>query len=79
MTLLVRGKQIPPPVDESIRLFNMCQAFGFKHLPEAGGLYDQHPDLMDRFMFILAAQQEQREREEAAERRKGPKPNIRRK
>jgi hypothetical protein len=38
----------------------------WNHLPEAGGLYDQHPDLLDGFQYIFGAQAEY----EAAERKK---------
>lgn len=43
------------------------------HLPLAGGLYDQDPDLLDKFEYIFRkiAEREQQEREkEEAERRR---------
>lgn len=56
----------------------MTQAFGFRHLPSAGGLYDQNPELLDKFMYILGEQNAERERKEAEreKNRGGPKPNI---
>lgn len=57
-------------------MFSLTQAFGFKHLPMDGGILDQHPDLLDRFMYILQRQEEQRRREENERKRKegGPRP-----
>lgn len=70
MSLLVKGRDIPPPIDESIRLFNLAQAFSFKHLPEPGGLYQQHPDILDRFLYILSEQQKQQKQEDKERERK---------
>lgn len=33
------------------------------HLPVAGGLYDQHPDLLDKFRLIFERQGVEMERE----------------
>jgi hypothetical protein len=40
-----------------------------------GGIYDQHPDMLDRFLYILGKQEEHREKEEAERKRRmgGPK------
>lgn len=55
----------------SIRLFSLCEGMKWSHLPVAGGLYDQHPDLLDQFRYIFmkrneheAAEQEKREAEQ---------------
>jgi len=79
VSLFVKGSEVPPPVDESIRLFSMCSAFSFKHLPMAGGLFDQNPQLLDRFLYILHAQEEQRKKEDSRKRQMqgGPSPKIR--
>lgn len=37
----------------------MCDAMGWAVLPVAGGLYDQHPLLLEQFMFIFAERGEQ--------------------
>lgn len=66
VTLFVRGREIPPPVCSEIRLFSLCEGMKWTHLPEAGGLYDQNPQLLDRFYFILA----ERSKHEAAEQAK---------
>ena len=42
----------------------MCEAMKWNHLPVEGGLYDQHPDLLDGFMVIFA-ERSQHEAEEA--------------
>lgn len=59
----------------------LCEAMKWNHLPEAGGLYDQNPQLIDRFYYLFA----ERSKAEAAEQRKrerehgGPTPrNARR-
>lgn len=35
-----------------LRLIFMCDAVGWKHLPVAGGLYDQHPDFLDAMLLM---------------------------
>lgn len=46
----------------------------WSHLPEAGGLYDQHPDLLEGFMYIFSERNkyeaEQREKEKRDQERK---------
>lgn len=39
----------------------LCDAMKWNHLPMDGGLYDQSPDLIDRFYYIFA----ERSKEEA--------------
>jgi hypothetical protein len=64
-----------------LKLFSLCEGMKWNHLPMAGGLYDQHPGLLDRFYYILA----ERAKHEAAEQAKkkndmgahGPKPTSR--
>lgn len=34
-------------------MFMLCEAMKWSHLPWAGGLYDQDPDLLDGFMIIF--------------------------
>lgn len=59
----------------------MCAAMKWAHLPVAGGLYDQHPLLMDRFAYIFSEQakheEAQRKKEEADRKRQmgGRKPS----
>lgn len=38
-----------------MRLFAMCEAMRWAHLPVAGGLYDQHPKLLADWEVIWAA------------------------
>jgi hypothetical protein len=40
----------------------------------AGGLYDQKPEILDRFRYMFFKINEQREKEEAERERKAPKP-----
>ncbi|QEM40902.1 MAG: pre-TMP frameshift protein [Phage AS32] len=35
-----------------------------------GGLFDQNPELLERFLYILQAQEEQRQKEENERKRK---------
>ena len=44
-----------PWVPESIRLFNLCEATRWSHLPVAGGWYDQHPQLIEEWTVIFNA------------------------
>lgn len=32
----------------------ICQALDFHHLPVAGGIYDQHPDLITQWLELFA-------------------------
>lgn len=34
-------------------MFQLCEAMKWAHLPNAGGIYDQHPDLLDGFQIIF--------------------------
>lgn len=43
----------------------MCKAMRWAHLPVAGGLYDQHPKLIDQWQYIMAAEAEEEVRKEA--------------
>jgi hypothetical protein len=38
---------------ESLRLFAFCQAMEWAALPVAGGLYDQHPQLLEEWTLIF--------------------------
>lgn len=47
----------------------------WNHLPVAGGLYDQHPKLLERWLYIFGKRAEQQEKERKEQERKtgGPK------
>jgi hypothetical protein len=47
----------------------------WNHLPEPGGLYQQHPELLDKFMYIFNARAEEQERKHKEEERKRKHPN----
>ena len=49
----VKGQTIEGGVPESLRLFALCDAMEWNHLPQAGGLYDQHPQIIDDFQVIF--------------------------
>lgn len=59
---------------ESIRLFALCDAMQWGVLPVAGGLYDQHPKLLEEWSHIFQVrneyQQEQHERQMREAKRK---------
>jgi len=54
-------------------MFVLCEGMKWSHLPVAGGLYDQHPDLLDAFRIIFGIRarhdEEQRQKEEAERKR----------
>jgi hypothetical protein len=65
----IEGKVIENPRVE-IQMFSLCEGMNWSHLPVAGGLYDQHPDLLDAWRYIFGVraeheklEQERRERE----------------
>lgn len=75
MKQFVRGDTVEMPF-ESVRLFALCSAMEFAVLPVAGGLYDQHPDLIEQWSEIFAekgrherAEMERHKREQEAQRR----------
>lgn len=58
-------------------MFSLCAHMKWSHLPVAGGLYDQDPDLLDKFEFIFgeldaeeARKEEERKKKDAADSRK---------
>lgn len=56
--MLVRGKKLEGNVCESIRLFVLCEAMKWAHLPIVGGVYAQHPKLLDDFLYIFSKRAE---------------------
>lgn len=68
----MQGQSVENPHD-IIRMFSLCENMKWTHLPAAGGLYDQHPDLIDgfRYMFSKRAEFEEirRKQEEAKSKR----------
>lgn len=59
-----------------IRLFVICEAMKWSHLPSAGGLYDQRAGLIDRFHYIFQERNKYEEQEEKKKKAKemGPTP-----
>lgn len=49
----MEGKPIQGSLPESLRLFALCDAMKWAHLPVAGGIYDQHPQLIEEFQYIF--------------------------
>lgn len=52
---------------ESLRLYSLCKAMRWTHLPVSGGLYDQHPKLIDDFMTIMEVEHTVEKRKQALE------------
>lgn len=53
----------------------LCEAMEWNHLPEAGGLYQQHPQLLDEWMtiFHMRADHDERDRKnKERQAQKGP-------
>jgi hypothetical protein len=57
-----------------IRLFIDCQMFDWNHLPRAGGVWDQDPEVMDAFRLInyeINKVERENQRKEAANKKGG--------
>lgn len=57
-------------VPTSIKLFHLCANMKWAHLPNAGGLYDQSPQLLDEFSVIFTLINEKRAKDDAEQQRK---------
>ena len=57
-------------------MFVLCEGMKWSHLPVAGGLYDQDPDLIDGFKLIFGLRAEH-EAEEARKREREMNKNSR--
>ena len=59
----------------------MCVGMQWNHLPVAGGLYDQNPEILERFYYIMGEQakwdKQQAEKREAERSRSSMKPTSR--
>lgn len=55
---------------ESLRLYLQCQAMKWNFLPEGGGLYSQHPKLLDDFVVLDSINIKAKNRRQAIEARK---------
>jgi hypothetical protein len=54
---------------ESLRLYTICDAMKWNHLPVSGGLYDQDPRFLDDMVVIMSARADADQREMAKARR----------
>lgn len=55
----MKGYEIEGGIHESLRLFAICDAMQWSHLPVAGALYDQHPKLLEDWMHIFSVRAEE--------------------
>lgn len=64
MEAILRGETISFAY-ESLRLFLWCAGTKWAHLPVAGGIYDQHPTLIDEWgvLFEIQAKHDKAEHE----------------
>lgn len=50
-------------------MFWLCESMKWNHLPVAGGIYDQHPGLLEKWEFMFSErakyEREQEEKEKA--------------
>lgn len=51
-------------------MFSLCEGMKWSHLPVAGGIYDQHPILMDKFQIIFQMRAEIESKRQEEEERK---------
>ena len=47
------GKPFMGRMPESLRMYVLCKQMKWTHLPNGGGIYDQHPKLLDDWLVIL--------------------------
>lgn len=64
------GKPVQGVMPESLRLYILCKSMKWTHLPVAGGIYDQHPKLLDDWLAIMAVDHEVEERKLKEQERK---------
>lgn len=55
---------MPGPLHESLRMYSVCKMMKWTHLPNAGGIYDQRPKLLDDFLTIAAVEGKEEARKE---------------
>jgi hypothetical protein len=70
----VQGKEVPNPCT-AIRLFSLLDHMKWNHLPVAGGLYDQNPDLLMQFEYIFGERAKQQEKENRKQRAEADRNN----
>ena len=63
---------------ESLRLYVLCKYMKWAHLPVAGGLYDQHPKLLDEWMMIINIDSQMQNKEMKSAERKSKASSARR-
>lgn len=57
-----RGEPVENP-PESLRLFALSEGMKFAHLPSVGGLYDQHPQIIDDWLRIMQVKGEEQKKD----------------
>ena len=66
----------------SLRMYALAKSMKFNHLPDEGGLYDQHPKLLEDWRYIMAEEnkhekakrdEEEKKRESEMGRHKPPR------
>lgn len=69
MKKYVKGEPVSNPLT-SLRLYGYSKALKFSHLPDPGGLLDQNPIILQEWMEISMAENEEEARKQKEEERK---------
>jgi len=56
-------------------MFFLCENMKWAHLPEPGGIYNQHPDLVDGFEILFLERSKYQSEKEKEEERKNRQRN----
>ena len=64
------GKPTMGRMPESLRLYVLCKQMKWTHLPNGGGLYDQHPKLLDDWLVVMNVDAESEAKRQAEMERK---------
>jgi len=54
----------------AIAMFALCDNMKWSHLPNAGGLYDQDPDFIEKMQHLFSERNEHQRKEQEEQRRK---------
>ena len=72
----VRGEGVEN-AHPAIQMFGICAALQWTHLPSAGGIYDQNPELLEKFRVIWSKQAEHEKAEQAKRKSEASRKNSR--
>ena len=61
---------------DALVLWSMAKAMDFNHLPEAGGIYDQDPELLKQWTVIWGVEADVRRKEQDKRGNKGSRGSM---